>query len=211
MFFFFIKQNLFWGRFVLRKPMNVIHPSIVLKNGTHKTNPPKDLPLTFLKMKLPYGFISMKPMNVTDKVKTPQGVRETPFEIELSFPVGVSFQDTLKKLVPPFRSALVIGIVYRWNANSSVVCMRFCWLINENEIIMPSIYIQSKLNVVLFTWTGFRFLSKQKLFCVEVKLSPVFQHGFLRTAENVYIHKFYGVIWKKFSPLILLLEFFWNF
>ena len=32
------------------------------------------------------------------------------------------------------------------------------------------------------------FLLKQKIFLFGDKLSPVFQHGFLRSAENVYLH-----------------------
>ena len=32
------------------------------------------------------------------------------------------------------------------------------------------------------------FLLKQEIFLFGDKLSPVFQHGFLRSAENVYLH-----------------------
>ena len=52
----------------------------------------------------------------------------------------------------------------------------------------------------VFSWTRFRFLLKQEIFCVEVKFSPVIQHGFLRTAENVYVHNFLVVFGKKFFP-----------
>ena len=69
---------------------------------------------------------------------------------------------------------------------------------------LPGLQSQGKTKInkyiSIFTWTGFRFLSKQKIFCVEVKLLPVFQHGFLRTAENVYIHNFHGIVWEKVFP-----------
>ena len=58
----------------------------------------------------------------------------------------------------------------------------------------------------------FRSLLKQKIFCVEVKVLPVIQHGFLRIAENVYIHNFLMLFGKKFplwqmlKPLYLLVE-----
>ena len=53
--------------------------------------------------------------------------------------------------------------------------------------------------------------SQNKIFCVEVKLLPVFQHGFLRTAENVYIHNFYGIIWEKVFPFNFVIGILWHF
>ena len=48
---------------------------------------------------------------------------------------------------------------------------------------------------------GFKFLWKQKIFCVAIKLSLVIQHGFLRTTESVYIHNFLMLFGKMFSPI----------
>ena len=48
--------------------------------------------------------------------------------------------------------------------------------------------------------TKFQFLLKQKRFLFEDKLLLVIQHGFLRSAENVYIHNFFGAIWENIIP-----------
>ena len=47
------------------------------------------------------------------------------------------------------------------------------------------------------------FLLKQKIFLFGDKLSPVIQHGFLRSAENVYIHNFLVLFGKILFPIIL--------
>ena len=55
-----------------------------------------------------------------------------------------------------------------------------------------------------FSWTRFKFLLKQKIFLFGDKLLPVIQHGFLRSAENVYIHNFLVLFGKILFPIILL-------
>ena len=46
----------------------------------------------------------------------------------------------------------------------------------------------SHLLVIFLSWMWFSFLIKQKNILVEDKFSPVFQHGFLRSEENVDLH-----------------------
>ena len=53
-----------------------------------------------------------------------------------------------------------------------------------------------------FSSTRFKFLLNRKYFFGD-KLLPVIQHGFLRSAENVYIHNFLVLFGKKIFPIIL--------
>ena len=50
---------------------------------------------------------------------------------------------------------------------------------------------------------GSNFLLKQKIFLFGDKLLPVFQHGFLRFAENVYLHILLALFGKILFPMIL--------
>ena len=47
------------------------------------------------------------------------------------------------------------------------------------------------------------FLLKQKIFLFGDKLLPVLQHGFLRSAENVYLHNLLVLFGKILFHLIL--------
>ena len=47
------------------------------------------------------------------------------------------------------------------------------------------------------------FLLKQKIFLFGDKLSPVFHHSFLRSAENVYIHNLLVLFGKILLHIIL--------
>ena len=47
------------------------------------------------------------------------------------------------------------------------------------------------------------FLLKQKIFLFGDKLLPVFQHGFLRSAENVYFHNVLVLYGKILFHIIL--------
>ena len=42
------------------------------------------------------------------------------------------------------------------------------------------------------------FLKEQKNMLIRDKLSPVFQHGFFRSEENVDLHNLSEVVWKMF-------------
>ena len=53
---------------------------------------------------------------------------------------------------------------------------------------------------------GSNFLFKQKIFLFGDKLSPVIQHGFLRSAENVYLHNLLVLFGKYYSPQYYLVE-----
>ena len=50
---------------------------------------------------------------------------------------------------------------------------------------------------------GSNFLLKQKIFLFGDKLLPVFQHGFLRSAENVYLHNLLVLLGKILLHIIL--------
>ena len=47
------------------------------------------------------------------------------------------------------------------------------------------------------------FLLKQKIFLFGDKLSPVFQHGFLKSAENVYLYNLLVLFGKILFHIIL--------
>ena len=53
---------------------------------------------------------------------------------------------------------------------------------------------------------GSNFSQKQKIFLFGDKLLPVIQQGFLRSAENVYIHNFW-CFWENIIPLNFI---WWN-
>ena len=50
---------------------------------------------------------------------------------------------------------------------------------------------------------GSNFSQKQKIFLIGDMLLPIIHHGFLRSAENVYIHDFLVVLGKMLFPSIL--------
>ena len=50
---------------------------------------------------------------------------------------------------------------------------------------------------------GSNFLLKQKIILFGDKLLPIFQHGFLRSAENVYLHNLLVLFGKILFPIIL--------
>ena len=50
---------------------------------------------------------------------------------------------------------------------------------------------------------GSNFLLKQKIFLFGDKLLPIIQHGFFRSAENVYLHNLLALFGKILFPIIL--------
>ena len=56
---------------------------------------------------------------------------------------------------------------------------------------------------VILVELGPDFLLKQKIFLFGDKLSPIFQHGFLRAAENVYPHNLLVLYGKILFHIIL--------
>ena len=61
-------------------------------------------------------------------------------------------------------------------------------------------------NIFLFE-LGSDFSQNRKYFVLKSSLCQFSNMASSGLQENVYIHNFYGVIGKKFFPLILLLEF----
>ena len=57
-------------------------------------------------------------------------------------------------------------------------------------------------NIILVE-LGSNFLLKQKIFLFGDRFSPVFQHGFLRSAENVYLYNLLVLFGKILFHIIL--------